>query len=380
MITFVAVPFQVFRLTHSSLAVGLLGVTELVPMLLLAFVGGAFADARDRRRMVQRTELGLAAASLALCLNALYPHPQLWLVYVGAAAMSGLDALQRPSLDAMIPRLVPKADVTAAVALTSLLMTIGMVLGPALAGVLITTTTVWFAYLVDVTTFAASLLALRAMRAMPPPEDAERPSIKGIMDGLRYARSRQELLGSYLVDMNAMFFGMPMALFPALASSRYGGPGVLGLLYAAPAAGAFAVSATSGWAAQVRRHGLGILVSASVWGIAIVGFGVTRSLPVALLCLAVAGAGDMCSGLFRSTLWNQTIPDALRGRLAGIELISYSSGPALGNVEAGTVAALTSPAVSVVSGGVLCVVGTAVFAALLPRFRHFVGPDVTSAE
>ncbi len=375
MITFVAVPFQVFRLTHSSLAVGLLGITELVPMLALAFVGGALADARDRRSMVQRTELGLGTASLVLCLNALYPHPRLWIVYVGAAAISGLDALQRPSLDAMIPRLVPRSDVTAAIALTAMLMTVGMVVGPALAGVLITTTSVWFAYLVDVATFAASLLALRAMRAMPPPEDAERPSVRGVIDGLRYARSRQELLGSYLVDINAMFFGMPIALFPALAASRFGGAGVLGLLYAAPAAGSFVVSATSGWASQIRRHGVGILIAAALWGVGIIGFGVTRSLPLALVCLAVAGGADMVSGLFRSTLWNQTIPDALRGRLAGIELISYSSGPALGNVEAGVVASLTTPAFSVVTGGVFCVLGTGAFALLLPKFRRYQAPN-----
>jgi MFS family permease len=380
MITFVAVPFQVFRLTHSSLAVGLLGIAELVPMLALAFVGGALADARDRRRMVQLTELGLAAASVALCLNALAPSPQLWIVYLAAAAMSGLDALQRPSLDAMIPRLVAKADVGAAAALSALIMTVGMVLGPALAGVLITTTTLWFAYLVDVVTFAGSLLALRAMRAMRPPEGAEPPSIRRIAEGLRYARGRQELLGSYLVDINAMFFGMPMALFPALAATRFGGPGVLGLLYAAPAAGAFVVSATSGWSSRVRRHGLAILLSAAVWGLAIIGFGLTHSRLAALAFLAAAGAGDMCSGIFRSTLWNQTIPDQLRGRLAGIELISYSSGPALGNVEAGTVAAMTTPATSVVAGGVLCIVGTLAFAVFLPRFRHYEGPAVITAE
>jgi hypothetical protein len=371
MITYVAVPFQVFRMTHSSLAVGMLGVAELVPMLALAFVGGALADAHDRRRMVQRTELGLGFASLALCLNALYPHPQLWLVYLGAGAISGLDALQRPSIDAMVPRLVAKTDLGAAAALNSLIMTIGMVVGPALAGLLIATTTLWFAYLVDVFSFTASLIALRAMRAVPPPADAEPPSLRRIAEALRYARSRQELLGSYLVDMNAMFFGMPIALFPALAATRFGGPGVLGLLYAAPAAGAFVISGTSGWTRRVRRHGLSILLAACVWGGAIVGFGLSHSLVYALVFLAIAGAGDMVSGLFRMTLWNQTIPDSLRGRLAGIELISYSSGPALGNVEAGGVAALTSPAVSVVSGGLLCVAGTIICGAALPVFRRY---------
>jgi MFS family permease len=371
MITYVAVPFQVFRITHSSLAVGLLGLAELGPILLFAFIGGALADSVDRRRMVQRTELGLGAASLTLCLNALSPHPYLAVVYIAAAAMSGLDALQRPSLSAMVPRLVPKGQLSAAAALESFRGTMGMVAGPALAGVLITTTTLWFAYLVDVATFAASLTALRAMRAMPPPEGAERPSLRRIGEGIRYARSRQELLGSYVVDMNAMFFGMPLALFPALAATRFGGPGVLGLLYAAPAAGALIVSITSGWTSRVERHGRAIVIAAAGWGVAIALFGLSHSLLPALAFLVIAGAADMVSGLFRMTLWNQTIPDSLRGRLAGIELVSYASGPALGNVEAGAVAAAWTPGVSVVSGGVLCVVGTLVTAVALPRFARY---------
>ena len=371
MITYVAVPFQVFRMTHSSLAVGLLGLTELGPILLFAFLGGALADSVDRRAMVQRTELALGAASLALCLNALSPHPYLAVVYIAAAAISGLDALQRPSLDAMLPRLVPKGDLSAAAALQSFRGNLGMVAGPALAGVLITTTTLWFAYLVDVATFTASLLALRSMRAVPPPEGAERPSLRRIGEGLRYARSRQELLGSYVVDMNAMFFGMPLALFPALAANRFGGPGVLGLLYAAPAAGALVVTVTSGWTAKVRRHGRAIVLAAVGWGVAIALFGLSHSLLPALALLAVAGAFDMVSGLFRMTLWNHTIPDSLRGRLAGIELVSYASGPALGNVEAGAVAAAWSPGASVVSGGVLCVAGTVICALALPRFLSY---------
>jgi MFS family permease len=190
------------------------------------------------------------------------------------------------------------------------------------------------------------------------------------VEGLRYALSRQDLMGTYLVDMVAMFFGMPMALFPALAQS-YGGAGVLGALYAAPAVGSFLATASSGWSSRVHRHGLAIVVAATGWGLAVIAFGLAPSLPVALVCLALAGAADTISGLFRSAVWNQTIPDQLRGRLAGIELISYSTGPSFGNLEAGLVGSLFSVRVSIVSGGILCVVGTLVVAAFLPRFVRY---------
>ncbi len=372
MITYVAVPYQVYRLTHSSLAVGLLGVTELVPLLLFAFIGGALADAHDRRRMVQLTELSLAAMSGLLALNALLPHPRLWVLYAVVAAMAGLDALQRPSLDALLPRLVTRDELTAAGALSSLRTTAGMVAGPALGGVLIATIGLPGAYAVDVATFAISLAALRLMRAVPPPPDAERPSLRRVVEGLRYARSRPELMGTYLVDMVAMFFGMPTALFPALAP-HYGGPGALGLLYAAPAVGALLATATSGWTNNVHRHGRAVILAALGWGAAITLFGLAPALPLALFFLALAGAADMISGLFRGRIWNGTIPDALRGRLASIELLSYASGPALGNVESGVVATLAGVRQSVASGGVLCVVGVALLAVALPRFRRYDG-------
>jgi MFS family permease len=208
------------------------------------------------------------------------------------------------------------------------------------------------------------------MRATPPPPDAERPSLKSVLEGLRYARSRPELLGTYLIDIVAMVFGMPLALFPALAEPL-GGPAVLGLLYAATPVGALIASSTSGWTGRVHRHGAAILVAAGVWGLAIAAFGFATSLPVALACLALAGAADMVSGLFRMAIWNQTIPDKLRGRLAGIEMVSYSSGPLLGHVEAGAVAAAFGARASVISGGALCVVGVALCALLLPGFLRY---------
>jgi MFS family permease len=234
-------------------------------------------------------------------------------------------------------------------------------------------------YAVDVASFGASLAALAVMRTPPLAPDAEPPSLRSIAAGVRYARSRPELVGTYLVDMNAMFFGMPMALFPAIAK-RYGGAQALGLLFAAPAAGAVVVGLTSGWARRVHRHGRAIVFAAAAWGVAIVGFGLVRALWAALACLAIAGAMDAISGLFRSTMWNATIPDRMRGRLAGIEMISWSSGPLLGDVEAGAVAALAGVRASVVSGGAACVVGTLALALALPRFwrydarRHAEGP------
>ena len=385
MITGVAIPYQAYTMTRSPLAVGLFGLVQLVPLLALAFLGGALADAFDRRRLVQLTELALAMLSAALLVNALLPRPQLWLLYVVAALASGLDAFQRPALDALLPRLVERDELTAAGALEELRGTFSMVLGPAAAGLLIAIIGLPSTYGVDVVTFVVSLTVLRLMRAVPPPLDADRPSVRRVVEGLRYARGRPELIGTYLVDFVAMFFGMPSALYPALAVQFANEDGhlaaatILGFLWAAPAAGAFLAALTSGWSRHVYRHGLAVIVAAGVWGLAIAAVGVAPSLPFALVFLAIAGGADALSGLFRSVIWNTTIPDDLRGRLASIELVSYSSGPLLGDVEAGAIASTFSPRVSIFSGGVLCVVGVGLLALALPRFRRYDSRDVTSA-
>jgi MFS family permease len=377
MITYVALPFQIFQLTRSPFAVGALGLIELGPLLAFAFLGGALADARDRRAMVLLTELAFTLMSALLVGNALVPHPQLWLLYAVAAVTAGLSALQRPSLDALLPRLVERDQITAAGALNSLRGTTSMILGPALAGIMIAAAGLPITYGMDVLTFGVSLVALAMMRAVPPPLGAARPSLGRVVEGLRYARGRPDLIGTYAVDMVAMLFGMPSALFPAIAAGL-GGPGVLGLLYAAPAVGSLVAAATSGWTNHVHRHGWGIVLAATGWGIAIIAFGFASSLPVALVCLALAGGADMVSGIFRMAIWNRTIPDELRGRLASIELLSFSSGPLLGNAEAGIVAALTNLRVSIVSGGLLCVVGCLVCAVVLPGFRAFDAREWTS--
>ena len=370
MITYVALPYQVYALTRSTFLVGLLGLVEFVAMLSMAFVGGALADSTDRRRMVQVTEGSLLLVSLLLVANASLDHPSVIVLFVAAGLATMLDALQRPSLDALLPRLVPRTELTAAAALTSLRGTVGMIGGPALGGVLIATIGLGATYAVDVVSFAVSLIMLNRMRAVPPPPDAARPSLRGVADGIRFAGSRPELMGTYLVDINAMFFGMPNALFPALAV-HYGGAEVVGLLYTAPAVGAFVATATSGWTGRVHRHGAAVLWAAALWGAAILGFGLVDRLWPALALLALAGAADMVSGIFRSTIWNTTIPDHLRGRLAGIELISYSSGPTLGNVEAGALASVTTPRFSAAFGGAACVVGTLALAAARPAFRRY---------
>jgi MFS family permease len=372
MVTFVAVPFQTYELTGSSLAVGLLGVAEFVPILVLALVGGALADAFDRRRLVVVAEVGAAVVAGVLVLNAALTDPQVWVLYVCAAFLAAFTALRRPPLDALVPKLVERDELKAAAAVQFSVHNIAFVAGPALGGVLIAAAGLEVTYAVDVASFALSLVALTMMRTPPPPPDAVAPSLRTIADGVRYAWSRQELVGTYLVDMNAMFFGMPMALFPAIAKG-YGGAEVLGLLYAAPSVGAVAVTLTSGWTARVHRHGRAIVYAAAAWGAAIVVFGIADALWLALGCLALAGGMDAISGIFRATIWNETIPDSLRGRLAGVEMISWSSGPLLGNAEAGALAALAGVRASVVTGGVACVAGTVALAVALPRFWSYDG-------
>jgi MFS family permease len=370
MVTYVALPYQAYQLSGSALIVGLLGIAEFAPLMVAALLGGALADAHDRKRMLQLTELGFAVASGILVVNALLPSPQLWLLFVVASAMATIDGLQRPSLEALTPRLVDRDELAAASALSSFRMNIGMVVGPAIGGVLIAVIGLPLTYVFDVGTFLFSLVMLRMMRAVPPPADADRPSLRGIVEGIRYATGRPELVGTYAVDIVAMFFGMPMALFPAIAES-YGGAGVLGLLYAAPSAGSLVATLSSGWAGRVRRHGRAVCMAAAGWGAAIVVFGLAPNLAVALVALGFAGAADMISGIFRSTIWNQTIPDKIRGRLAGIEQLSYSTGPLLGNVESGVAASLFGIRTAVVSGGVLCVGAVVICAVAIPAFWRY---------
>jgi MFS family permease len=369
MITLVAIPVQTYQITGSSVAVGLLGVAEFVPILVLALVGGALADSFDRRRLVMVAEVGALLVVAGLVGNALLPEPQLWVLFVAAALIAACTAIRRPPLDALMPRLVEREELKSASALQWAVHNIAHMVGPAVGGVLIATAGAAVTYTADLVTFAVSLAALWAMRTPPPPE-RQALGLRAIGEGLRYAGSRQELIGTYVIDINAMFFGMPMALFPALAE-RYGGGAVVGLLYAAPSAGAVVATLSSGWSRRVHHHGRAVVFAAAAWGVAIAGFGFAAELWLALLCLALAGGFDAISGIFRATIWNETIPDRLRGRLAGVEMISWSSGPLLGNAEAGFASALVGLRTSVVAGGVMCVIGSVALAAALPRLWNY---------
>ncbi len=374
-ITYVTIPFQVAMITNDPLLVGLLGVCELVPLLVMAFVGGALADFLDRRLLVRGGEFAQAALCAVLLLNALSDEPHLWLLYAVAALMASVDGLQRPALEAMVPRLVRPEEIPATMALQSFGMQVAQLGGPALAGVLIATVDLAWVYAFDLVTFAVSLVCLTLVRAVPPPADADRPSLRSVLTGLRYARSRPELLGTYLVDINAMFFGMPQALYPFLAT-QLGGPKVLGLLYAAPAAGSLLATLGSGWTGRVHRHGLMVVLAAAAWGVGIVGVGLSNTLWLTLFCLVFAGAADMISGIFRMIIWSQTIPDHLRGRLAGIEMLSYTTGPLLGQLRSGAMARTRLGVTgSIWVGGVLCIAGTIALAAALPRFVRYDGKD-----
>jgi MFS family permease len=260
-------------------------------------------------------------------------------------------------------------------ALQSLGMQVAQLGGPALAGVLISAVDLTWVYAFDLLTFAVSLTCLTLVRAVPPPPAPDRPSIRSVITGVRYARSRPELLGTYLVDINAMFFGMPTALYPFLATGL-GGPRILGLLYAAPSVGSLIATLTSGWTARTHRHGLMVLIAAAFWGVGIIGVGLSHTLWLTLLCLAFAGGADMISGIFRAIVWSQTIPDHLRGRLAGIEMLSYTTGPLLGQLRSGLMArSRLGVTGSIWVGGVLCVAGSAALAVALPQFRRYDGED-----
>lgn len=372
--SFVVLPVQVYALTQSTVMVGLLGAVEFVFILFFAFVGGAYADFIDKRRMLRLTEIGQTLVTTILVFNALLPNPQVWILFACAAIHAGLSALQRPSFEAMMQKIIAPEQLAAVGALNSIRWNVTTIVGPSIAGIILAAFGASVAYSIDLVTFIASLTAVFLIQSVPAPKQTEdRPSLKTVVEGVRYAWRRKEILGTYLIDMNAMFFGMPSALFPAIAAGF--GAGTVGFFYAAPSVGALFATLTSAWTKRINRHGLFVAVAAAMWGVSIIFFGFATNLYTALFFLALAGAFDMISALFRFVIWNQTIPNHLRGRLAGLEMISYTSGPKLGDAEAGIVASLFSLKTSIVSGGILCVVGTAVVSLLIPKFIKYDGRE-----
>lgn len=370
MMSLVAFPYQVYHLTNSTLAVGLLGVVQLVPLLLTAFIGGALADVMDRRKLLIRAEMGMAAGCLLLVANALFFAPQLWLVYLIAGLLSGLSGLHRPSLDALTPRLVSHEEIQATSVLSMFRSTVGMIGGPAVAGVCIASLGLAWTYMFDFLTFLFSITALSQIKSLPLVKDQEQPSLKGVREAIHYAIGRQELMGTYIIDFVAMVFAMPNALFPAIAV-MFGGTTALGWLYAAPAIGAFFITVFSAWTKKIKRHGMAVALAAILWGSSMVFVGLSTGLLWIILFLILAGAADCISGIFRTTIWNETIPDKLRGRMAGLEMISYMSGPLLGNAQVGFLASITGTQMAILFGGTLCVTGVILSIFLLPAFWKY---------
>jgi len=367
--TYVVVPYQMKVLTGSVLDVGLLGVVEIIPLVVFGLLGGALADTVDKRTMILWTEGVMLLGTLVLLVNATLAHPQAWVLFAVAAVFAGADGLQRPSLDAIVPRLVPHDQLAAASSLSTFRWTFGSILGPIAGGTVAVAIGPATWYAIDAATFGVTLICFLRL-ATAPPRSRQRPSLRHVFGGVGYAIGRRDLLGTYLIDFSAMTFAFPVALFPFIAQ-RYHQTFGLGLLYAGLPIGALLASLTSRWTGRVHHHGRAIVAAAVVWGLAIAGFGLAGGLVVAVLALVVAGAADAISGIFRQTMWNASIPDEVRGRMAGLELLSYSTGPELGQLRSALVASATSLRTSVVSGGLLCAGSCAVFAVLLPTMWRF---------
>jgi MFS family permease len=369
-LTYVALPVQVYSLTKSSAIVGLLGAIQLVPLAITALWGGALADAMDRRRLLLWCETLLLCGALVLAANSMLDRPSVPMLFGIAAFMSAVGGFHTPSLESLTPTLVAAADLPAVSALASLRGITAAIAGPALAGMSIAIFGFPFTFGMDALTFAISLVALFLIRSMPTARSAGPAGFASIMQGFVYAASRPELIGTYLVDIVALTFAMPMAVFPALAA-QWGGAHAIAYLYSAMSVGGLLVTLFSGWTARVQRRGAAVVIAAALWGVAITALGVASSLPVAIACLILAGAADMVSGLFRMTIWNETIPSHLRGRMAAIEQLSYMTGPLLGNVRAGFMAERFGLARSIVAGGIVCVAGVVACVPILPEFWRY---------
>ena len=376
MITFVALPFQVKELTGSFWAVGLIGVVEIIPLIVFGLYGGVLADYLDRKKMIWFTEFGTLIATSILLINSLQEKPSVILIFVIAAIFAALSGLKRPSQDAILPRLVNHDDLPSASALMSLRWQFGGIVGPSVGGIIIASYGAGAAYFIDCLTFVISLALIWQVRSVPPLDKSTPPSMAGLMEGLNYAFKRKDLLGTYVVDLAAMFLAMPMALFPFWAD-EIGAPYALGFFYSSITFGAVLVTLLSGWMRNYPHHGRAVIIGALGWGVAIVAAGSSNSLVLVITCLVIAGAFDQVSALFRGFIWNQSIPDELRGRLAGIEMLSYLLGPLGGQARAGGMAAMSSLRTSIVGGGLLCIGFVSLIAAVMPKFRSY---DVRTNE
>ena len=375
-LTTVAVPFQVYAITRSSLMVGLVSLTQLFPLIIGSLLGGSLVDAVDRRKLLLLVEAVCAASSAALALNADF-GPALWPLFLFPAITASQSGIDSSARNAMIPGLVGLELLPASNAIFQSLFQTGSIVGPAIAGLLLAGAGVRLIYWLDVVSYLIAMAAVLTMSPQPPPPpgtagaSTARPGWRSTLEGLRFVRRSQPVQGAYVIDVNAMVFGMPRALFPALAATVFGGGATtVGLLYAAPGAGALVGALTTGWVGRVRRQGLAVICAVLVWGLAIAGFGLAHWLPLALLLLAVAGWADELSAVFRNTIIQFAGPEGMRGRLMGVQMAVVAGGPRLGDLEAGVVATAFGDTVSVVSGGLACVAGAFLVAWALPGFTR----------
>ena len=372
-VTLVALPFQIYVLTSSSFLVGLLGLVELVPLVVVALLGGTLADRMDRRRLLLISQVVQAGTSLCLVIGAAAGSPPVGVLYLIAAVASGASAVDRPTRAAMVPALVGPERLRSAISFNYGLVQVAMVVGPAMGGIIIAAGGLTWAYAVDVATFLAMIAAVWAIAS--PPRPAVEPGasfLSAVRDGIRFAGRSGELMGSFAIDILAMTFGMPRALFPALALTVYdAGPEGVGILYAAVSAGAVVAAFSTGWMIHARRLGRIVVFAVLVWGVGIACLGLTSELWVGALCLLVAGAADSVSAVCRSTILQTVTPDEMRGRMSAIFTLVVAGGPRLGDVESGTVAAVGGTQLSVVSGGVICVLGIVPVLAAFPEFWRY---------
>jgi MFS family permease len=374
-ITYVAVSYQVYVLTGSTAMVGLLALIEAIPLVVLPIVGGAIADAVERRRFLMIAQGATGVLSGALAVNAFLPEPQVWILFVFAFLSATAYSLYSPAFRAWPARLLTPDLYTSATALEVVYYQTAALTGPVLTGVLIESFGVEWAYVLDAASYLAVVVALARMRPSPPTATRLAVRWSAIRDGLRLLRGNQVLQGAFLIDLNAMIFGIPVALYPAFVLDVLdASPSVLGLLYSAEAFGSLLVALLSGRAKHVRRQGLVTIVACVCWGAGVIGFGLSATLWVAIAFLVLASASDMVSGLYRDAIVKTVTPDEMRGRLEGIGLAVWGTGPSLGNAEAGFLASLTTVRTSIVSGGVACIVGAGILALFLPRYRRYEAP------
>ncbi len=373
-LTLVAVAYQAFHLTHSTLVVGMIGFTQLIPLLVGALWGGTLADAWDRRQVLTLTQVAMAAAVAGLAVNAALDHPEVWVLFACTAASAGFQGMDWPARRAALPMLVGDAEVNAAVALQTTTMALAMVVGPAVGGILIAAFGLSTVYLLDVASFGVSLTAILLLPHLVPTGGGTPVGLRSMTEGFRHLKGERLLSATYWIDLNAMIFGMPRAVFPALAVHLYGGgAGVVGLLYAAPGAGALVGSVFTGWCRRMRHEGRAIAACVVVWGAAIALVGVIPVLWVGLALLAVAGAADIFSAVFRQNVQQRTVPDHLQGRLSGTFFAVVAGGPRLGDAETGVAAAIGGPQFAVWSGGLACVVGVGVLLWRVPELWRDTG-------